>query len=77
MQFRFGHLQLKPFQNISSESSEISTELSLFSVESALCGTIIKYTHLLVHLISSYLAGGVEEGEDSSGHRFYAVLDLV
>jgi hypothetical protein len=38
------------------------------------CGIKTRY---ICHLISSDLAGGVEEGGDSSGCRFYRVVDLV
>jgi hypothetical protein len=43
----------------------------------AVCGTRIRYTRLLVHLISGDLAGGVEEDGDSSDRRFHKVVDLV
>jgi hypothetical protein len=43
----------------------------------ALCGTRIRYIRLLVHLVGSNLAGGVEEGRDLSGRRFPGVVDLV
>jgi hypothetical protein len=41
------------------------------------CGTRIRYSPLLVHLVGGDLFGGVEEGGDSSGRRFYGVVDLV
>ena len=40
-------------------------------------GSIIRYTRLLVHLVGGDLAGGVEEGGDSSDRRFNGVVDLV
>jgi hypothetical protein len=40
------------------------------------CETRIRYSSLLVHLIGGNLAGGIEEGEDSSSRRFH-VVDLV
>jgi hypothetical protein len=43
----------------------------------ALCGTRIRYTCLLVHLVGGDLASGVKEGGDSSGRRFHGVVDLV
>jgi hypothetical protein len=43
----------------------------------AFCGTRIRYSRLLVHLVSGNLAGGVEECGDSSGRRFHGVVDLV
>jgi hypothetical protein len=43
----------------------------------ALCGTRIRYSRLLVHLVSDDLVGGDEEGEKSSGHRSHRVVDLV
>jgi hypothetical protein len=42
----------------------------------ALCRTIIMYTCLFVHLICGVLAGGLEEGGDSSGQSFHGVVDL-
>jgi hypothetical protein len=42
-----------------------------------LCGTRIRYSCLLIHRVSGDLAGGIEEGGDSSGRRFYGVVDLV
>jgi hypothetical protein len=42
-----------------------------------LCETKIRYTHLLVHLIDNGIAGGVEEGRDSSGRCFPGVVDLI
>jgi hypothetical protein len=43
-----------------------------------LCGTSIRYTLLLVPLVGVDLAGGAEEGGDSSGRRFLrVVVDLV
>jgi hypothetical protein len=42
----------------------------------ALCGTRIRYTRLLVYLVGNDLVS-VVEGEDSSGHRFPGVVDLV
>jgi hypothetical protein len=42
-----------------------------------LCGTRIRYTRLLLHLIDGALPGGVEEGEDSSVQCFHGVVDLV
>jgi hypothetical protein len=42
-----------------------------------LCGTRIRYSRLLVHLVGGDLAGSVEEGGDSSGRRFHGVVDLV
>jgi hypothetical protein len=42
-----------------------------------LCGIRIRYFRLLVHLVGDVLAGGVEEGGDSSGCRFYGVVNLV
>uniref|UniRef100_A0ACD5ZEX1 Uncharacterized protein n=1 Tax=Avena sativa TaxID=4498 RepID=A0ACD5ZEX1_AVESA len=43
----------------------------------ALRGTIIRYTRLLFHLVCDDLAAGIEEGGDSSDHRFHGVVDLV
>jgi hypothetical protein len=43
----------------------------------ALCGTRIRYSCLLVHLVGGDLAGSVEEGWDSSGRRFHGVANLV
>jgi hypothetical protein len=43
----------------------------------ALCGTRIRYSRLLVHLVDGDLAGGIEEGRDSSGRHFHEVMDLV
>jgi hypothetical protein len=43
----------------------------------AFFGTRIRYTHLLFHLVSGNLVGGVEECGDSSGHHFHGVVDLV
>jgi hypothetical protein len=43
----------------------------------ALCMRRIRYTRILVHLVSGDLAGGIDEGGDSSGHRFSGVVDLV
>jgi hypothetical protein len=43
----------------------------------ALCGTRIRYSVLLIHLIGGDLAGSVEEGGDSSGRRFHEVVELV
>ena len=40
-------------------------------------GSRIRYTRLLVHLVGGDLAGGVEEGGDSSDRRFNGVVDLV
>ena len=40
-------------------------------------GQRIRYTRLLVHLVGGDLAGGVEEGGDSPGRRFHAVVDLI
>jgi hypothetical protein len=37
----------------------------------------IRYTYLLFNLVGGNLVGGIEEGEDSSGHRFHEVVDLV
>jgi hypothetical protein len=42
-----------------------------------LCGTRIRYSHLLIHPVNGILADGVEEGGDSSGRRFHGVVDLV
>ena len=42
-----------------------------------LCGTRIRYTRLLFHLVGDDPAAGVEEGEDSSGRPFHEVVDLV
>jgi hypothetical protein len=42
----------------------------------ALCGTRIRYSRLLVHLVSGNLGGGIEESGDSSGRRFHEVVDL-
>jgi hypothetical protein len=42
-----------------------------------LCGTRIRYSRLHVHLVGYDLAGGIEEGGDSSGLRFHGVVDLV
>jgi hypothetical protein len=42
-----------------------------------LCRIRIGYFRLLVYLVSDVLAGGVEEGGDSSGCRFYGVVNLV
>jgi hypothetical protein len=42
-----------------------------------LCGTRIRYSSLLLHLVGGDLAGGVEEGEDSSDHRLHGGVDLV
>jgi hypothetical protein len=35
------------------------------------------YIRRLVHLVGGDLVGDIEEGGDSSGHRFYGVVDLV
>ena len=43
----------------------------------ALCGTRIRYTRPLFHLVGDDPAAGVEEGGDSSGRRFHRVVDLV
>jgi hypothetical protein len=43
----------------------------------ALRGTRIRYSCLLVHLVGGDLAGSVEEGGNSSGHRFHGVVNLV
>jgi hypothetical protein len=43
----------------------------------ALCGIRIRYSRLLVHPVGDVLAGGVEEGGDSSGRRFHGLVDLV
>jgi hypothetical protein len=43
----------------------------------ALCGTRIRYTHLLIHLVGGNLACVIEEGGDLSGSRFHGVADLV
>ena len=40
-------------------------------------GSRIRYTRLLVHLVDGDLAGGVEEGGDSSDRCFHGVVDLV
>jgi hypothetical protein len=42
-----------------------------------LCGTIIRYSRLLVHLIGGDHAGSVEDGGDLSDRRFHEVVDLV
>jgi hypothetical protein len=42
-----------------------------------LCGTIIRYSRLLIHLIGGDLAGSVEDGGDLSDCRFHEVVDLV
>jgi hypothetical protein len=42
-----------------------------------LCGTRIRYTRLLIHLVEGDLAGGIKEGGDSAGRRFHGVVDLV
>ena len=43
----------------------------------ALCGTRIRYTRLLFHLVGDDPAAGIKEGGDSSGRRFHGVVDLV
>jgi hypothetical protein len=43
----------------------------------ALYGTRIRYSRLLVHLVSCVITDGVEEGRDSSGCRFYGVVDFI
>jgi hypothetical protein len=43
----------------------------------ALCGTRIRYSHLLIHPIGGVFAGAVEEDGDSSGRCFHRVVDLV
>jgi hypothetical protein len=40
------------------------------------CETRIRYTHLLFYLVGDDLAGGVEEGGDSSGRHFHVVVNL-
>jgi hypothetical protein len=42
-----------------------------------LCGTRIRYTRLLVHLVDGELADGVEEGGYSSGCHFCRAVDLI
>jgi hypothetical protein len=42
-----------------------------------LCGTRIRYAHLLIELVGGDPAGGVEESGDSSGHHLHRVVDLV
>jgi hypothetical protein len=42
-----------------------------------LCGTRIRYSRPLIHPVGDVLAGGIEEGGDSSGRRFYGVVDLI
>jgi hypothetical protein len=42
-----------------------------------LCGTIIRYSRLHVHLVGGVLTGGVEEGGDLSSRRSHGVVDLV
>jgi hypothetical protein len=43
----------------------------------ALCGTRIRYTCILAHLVGGVLAGDAEEGGESSGQCFHGVVDLV
>jgi hypothetical protein len=42
-----------------------------------LCGTRVRYAHLLIHLVGGDPASGVEESRDSSGHHLHRVVDLV
>jgi hypothetical protein len=42
-----------------------------------LCVTRIRYSRLLIHLVDGDIAGGVEEGRDSSSRCFPGVVDLV
>jgi hypothetical protein len=46
-------------------------------VMSTLCGTKVRYTRLLIHLVGGDLTGGVKDGGDSSGSRFTGVVDVV
>jgi hypothetical protein len=42
----------------------------------ALCGTRIRYTRLIVHLVGNNLVAGVENMDSFSRH-FHGVVDLV
>jgi hypothetical protein len=42
-----------------------------------LCGTKIRYTHLLVHLGDDNLVGGVKKGGESSGCCSHGLVDLI
>jgi hypothetical protein len=43
-----------------------STDVMIMVAMAALCRTRVRYTRLLLHLIGGDLAGGIEEGGDSS-----------
>jgi hypothetical protein len=55
----------------------LSTGIIIMMAMTALCGTRIRYTRLLVLLIGNNLVDGVEEDGDSSGRRFHGVMNLV
>jgi hypothetical protein len=59
------------------KDSDWSPDSGVMVSMTMLCGTRIRYTHLLIHLVDDDLASGVDEVIESSSRCSHGVMDLI